>query len=133
MKLTATMTTAQEPNQQSLSSTDRRHRFICLPVDSIAARHTLVFFVNSPVNIFHMMVSYENSALFGRAIGRLTLSQSTVDQQRLRRTPSPDISSSVERIPQDVSHQALGGDLPNQTCSTDRVRRQFYIVITEPL
>src|SRR3954454_22353751 len=47
--------------------------------------------------------------------------------------PSPDISSSVERIPQNVSYQALGGDLPNQTCSADRIRRQFYIVITKPL
>src|SRR3954464_16023328 len=46
---------------------------------------------------------------------------------------SPNISSSVERIPQDVSHQALRRNLPDQACSADRIRRQFYIVITKPL
>jgi hypothetical protein len=99
MKLTAAMAAAQQPNQEPLSSTDRRHRFISLPVNGVAARHTLIFFLSGPVNIFHMMTSDENPTLLGLPIRCLALLESAVDQQRLRQTSSPNISSSVERIP----------------------------------
>jgi hypothetical protein len=72
MQLASTMSAAQESDQKTLASANRRHRFVSLTVHRIAPYHSLVLFVSRPVNITYMMITDEDTALFGGAHRALT-------------------------------------------------------------
>jgi hypothetical protein len=57
MQLAPTMSAAQESDQKTLASANRRHRFVPLPVHRIAPYHSLILFVGCPVNITYMMIA----------------------------------------------------------------------------
>src|SRR5260221_5295678 len=72
MQLAPTMSAAQESDQKTLASANRRHRFVPIPVHRIAPYHSLILFVGCPVNITYMMIADEDAALFGWAHRGLT-------------------------------------------------------------
>src|SRR5258708_18234045 len=72
MQLAPTMSAAQESDQKTLASANRRHRFVPIPVHRIAPYHSLILFVGCPVNITYMMIAHEDAALFGGARPSLT-------------------------------------------------------------
>src|SRR6185295_504398 len=86
-----------------------------------------------PVNITYMMIADEDAALFGGTHRALPLLKPPLDQQGRYRAPSPNIGACIEGIAQNVAHQALRGNLPDQPCSLGWVGRQLYVMITEPL
>ena len=65
MELAATVATAKKPNQQTLPSSNRGHRFIPLPVYGIAPRYPLVLLVGGPVYVTFMMIADEDTAVCG--------------------------------------------------------------------
>src|SRR6516225_3675242 len=127
------MSAAEEPDQKTLASANRRHRFIPLPVHGITPHHSSVFVVCGPVNITYMMIADEDAAVFGGAHRALTFFKPAVRQHRRYRTPSPNVGTSVEGIAQNIADQALRRNLPHQPCSLNGVDRQLHLVITEPL
>src|SRR3954454_23406946 len=133
MQLAAAMTAAQQSDEQALSCTNRRHGLICLPVDRVALPHALVFLVSGPINIPHMMVGEKDTTLFRRAIRSLAFLEPARYQRGLHWASSPHVSPSIKRIAQNVGNEALGGNLPDQACATNGVRRQFHCVIPKPL
>src|SRR5580658_10281612 len=133
MQLASTMSAAQESDQKTLASANRRHRFVSLPVHRIAPYHSLILFVGGPVNITHMMIADEDAALFGGTHRALTFFEPALDQHGRYRAPSPNIGTRVKRIAEHVAHQALRRNLPDQLGSLDGIGRQFYVMITEPL
>ena len=102
MQLASTMSTAEETYQKTLASAYRRHRLVPLPVHGITPHHSSVLFVCGPVNITYMMIAHEDAALFGGAHRALTFFKPAVHQQGRYRTPSPNISASIEGIAQNV-------------------------------
>src|SRR3984957_18707995 len=98
MQLASTMSAAQESDQKTLASANRRHRFVPLPVHRIAPYHSLILFVDCPVNISYMMIADEDAALFGGAHRALTFLEPASYQQGRYWTPSPNISPGVEGI-----------------------------------
>ena len=132
MELAATMPTAKKTHQKTLSGANRGHGFIPLPVYGITPQHSLILFIGCPVNIAHVMIRDEDPALFRLTRSLLMLLQPAVDQQRRNRTAAPHIGASIEGVDQDIAHQALGRNLPDQLCPLDRVRGQLYVVIPEP-
>ena len=121
MQLAPTMPTAEQSHQQALPGTDRRHRFVALPVHGITPDHPLILFVGGPVNISHVMIGDKDPAIFGSTHRALTLLQPTLDQQGLDRATSPNIGAGIEGIAENVADQALRGNLPDQPRSLDRV------------
>jgi hypothetical protein len=95
-------------------------------------RHTLIFFVNSPVNITGVVASDKYSTLLWPPIGTLPLLESTSHQRCFDGAPAPHISARVERIPENVGDKALRGNLPHQSRTADGVGGQFHIMITKP-
>src|ERR1039458_6103770 len=65
VQLTATVAATEQPDQQALSGTNRRHAFIPLPVYGITPRHSLILLIGGPVNISLMMIRDEDPAFFG--------------------------------------------------------------------
>src|SRR3974390_168893 len=114
MQLASTMSAAQESDQKTLASANRRHRFVPLPVHRIAPYHSLILFVGCPVNITYMMIADEDAALFGGAHRALTFLEPASYQQGRYWTPSPNIGTCVEGIASNVADQALRRNLPDQ-------------------
>src|SRR6516225_1284187 len=127
------MSAAEEPDQKTLASANRRHRFVPLPVHGITPHHSSVLFVCGPVNITYMMIADEDAARFRGAHRALTFLKPAVHQQGRYRTPSPNIGTGIEGIAQNIADQALRGNLPDQLRSLNGVGRQLHVVITEPL
>ena len=121
MKLAAAVATTKKPDEQALACTDCGHGFIGLPVDGIATSHPLVFLVRGPVNIPWMMAGDKDPAVLWPAVRGLPLPESALDQQGFDRTSSPNIGTGVKRIAENVTDEALRGNLPDESCSTDRV------------
>src|SRR5258707_5780503 len=96
MQLAPTMSAAQESDQKTLASANRRHRFVPLPVHRIAPYHSLFLFVGCPVNITYMMIADEDAALFGGVHRLLTLFAPDPYHQGRYCTPSPIIGTGVE-------------------------------------
>src|ERR1700751_1882930 len=96
MQLAPTMSAAQESDQKTLASANRRHRFVPLPVHRIAPYHSLILFVGCPVNISYMRIAGKYAALFGGAHRPLTFLEPPSYQQGRYWTPSPDIGTRVE-------------------------------------
>src|SRR5258708_22212369 len=98
MQLASTMSAAQESDQKTLASANRRHRFVPLPVHRIAPYHSLILFVGCPVNITYMMIADEDAALFGGAPRALTFLAPAPYQPSPYSTPSPNIGPRLEGI-----------------------------------
>src|ERR1700756_206401 len=98
MQLASTMSAAEEPDQKTLASANRRHRFVPLRVDRITPHHSSVLFVCGPVNITYMMIADEDAALFGGAHRALTFLEPASYQQGRYWTPSPNVGTGVEGI-----------------------------------
>src|ERR1700722_17775873 len=96
-------------------------------------RHTLIFFVSSPVDIAGVMASDKYSTLLWPPIGTLPLLESTADQRCFHGAPPPHISARIERIPENVGDKTLRGNLPHQSRTVDGIGGQFHIMITKPL
>src|SRR5205823_9428645 len=96
MQLASAMSAAEEPDQKTLASANRRHRFIPLPVHGITPHHSPVLFICRPVNITDMMIADEDPALFGGAHRALAFLKPAVDQQGRYRTPSPNIGTGIK-------------------------------------
>src|SRR6516165_281523 len=133
MQLAPTMSAAEEPDQKTLASANRRHRFVPLSVHGITPHHSSVLFVCGRVNITYMMIADEDAALFGGAHRALTFLQPAGHQQGRYRTPSPNVGTSIEGIAQNIADQALRWNLPDQPRALNGVGRQLDVVITEPL
>src|ERR1700746_3587610 len=133
MQLASALSAAEEPDEKTLASANRRHRFVPLRVHGITPHHSPVLFICRPVNIADMMIADEDAALFGGAHRALTFLKPAVHQQGRYRTPSPNIGTGVEGITQNIANQALRRNLPDQPRSLNRVGRQLHLVITEPL
>ena len=73
MELATAVTTAKQPNQQTLSGSNRGHGLIPLPVYGISPRYPLVLFIGAPVYVAFMMIGDENPAVFSPTIGGLAL------------------------------------------------------------
>src|SRR6201997_3387738 len=98
MQLASTMSAAQEPDQKTFASPNRRHRFVPLPVHRIAPYHSLILFVGCPVNITYMMVADEDAAPFRGGQPALPFLEPAPYQQGRYWTPSPNIGTSIEGI-----------------------------------
>src|ERR1700741_80877 len=95
MQLASTMSAAQESDEKTLASANRRHRFVPLPVHGITPHHSPVLFICRPVNITDMMIADEDAALFGGAHRALAFLKPAVDQQGHYRTPSPNVGPRI--------------------------------------
>src|SRR5258708_12580630 len=112
MQLASTMSAAQESDQKTLASANRRHRFVPLPVHRIAPYHSLILFVGCPVNITYMMIADEDAALFGGAHRALRLLKPAPYPKRRYLTPPPTQTRPIERIPQNHPAWALRSNHP---------------------
>jgi hypothetical protein len=75
----------------------------------------------------------KDPAVLGPAIRSLPFPEPALDQQGFDRASSPNIGTSVKRIAEDVTDEALRRNLPDESRSTDRIGGQLHIVITKPL
>src|SRR6059036_1922548 len=133
MKFATTVATTQQSHEQALPSTDRRHRFVALPVHGVPPDHTLVLFEGGPVKIPWVMIGKKDAAL-RRSTGRaLTLLQPSFHHHGLDGAPPPHIGASVEGVAEHVADQALRRDLPDDARPTDRIDGELDVVITKPL
>src|ERR1700693_4195303 len=107
MQLPPAVTTTQQSNEQTLARADRRHRFLRLLMDGVAACDSAVFFLRGPFNISHMWAGDETPAPHRASICSLSLFESSVHQQSFHRTSSPNVSPGIKRIAQNVCHEAL--------------------------
>ena len=121
MKLATTMPTANQPHQKTLAVTDGRHRFVAFPVHGVSPDHALVLFVGTPVNVSHVMLGDEDSAVFGATVGILSLLKPALDEHGFDRTASPHIGAAIEGIAQDIADQTLRRNLPNQLRALNRI------------
>ena len=119
-ELAAAVSAAEKPHQQAFQH-ESRSWIRPLPVYGITLGHSSVLFIGCPVNIAHVIIGDKDPALLGLSRGPLTLLQPPLDQQRRDRSAAPYIGASIEGIDQDIAHQALGGNLPDEPCSLDRV------------
>src|SRR5260370_36722698 len=103
MQLAPTMSAAQESDQKTLASANRRHRFVPIPVHRIAPYHSLILFVGCPVNITYMMIADEDAALFGGAHRALACLEAAPPQHGRFRAPYPNIGSGGERSTDDCT------------------------------
>src|SRR5947209_11798282 len=114
MQLASATSAAEEPDQKTLASANRRHRFVALRVHGITPHHSPVLFICRPVNITDMMIADEDPALFGGAHRALAFLKTAVDQQDTDRTASPNIGTGIKGIARNIANQALRGNLPDQ-------------------
>src|SRR5258708_34186039 len=98
MQLAPTMSAAQESDQKTLASANRRHRFVPIPVHRIAPYHSLILFVGCPVNITYMMIADEDAALFGGAHRALTFLGPAPSQPGRYWERSPNTGTCVKGI-----------------------------------
>src|SRR5689334_23782442 len=99
MQLASAMSAAEEPDQKTLASANRRHRFVSLRVNGITPHHSPVLFICRPANITDMMIADEDPALFGGAHRALAFLKPAVDQHGPYPPSSPHPATAPPALP----------------------------------